>query len=540
MGILFLLVILIIPYMWGCLVTGATKNKDADHLSVYVQGILSLFLVFLGIILVGLKTDMTFSLFTIASSIVLFAVAVLGLPFLLTRIKDGTFKKPCFDKSILPFVIAATALGLFSILFTHQSYVNDATIETVKTTLETGKIYVYSSLEGKVMLEGLPIYNKLFVIPLLYAVLSKITFTDITIITGLIVPVITYVLNILIMWRISGYTVSSEHRNLFMYSHLVLLIGGTFIPGIAIPASVGFPLLRQGYTGYAWAYAVLAPFVVLMLLEKRYLRAGLLFLPIFGLLKLDSIYFAFKDFSNSYYNMGASGKLWIMYLCAIFYWIYVLVTEKKKFPWQLILSGCAMISFAICDLYKTFEAKESKQVRYSFLGWMVLASIACVSFVPFKGVKFGMSLNGNNKSMREVISVLENWDESDPYEEDGKLVVCGTREVMNALRISTTKVLPAYGRDLIEPLLTGYNYEYPESGQEYVLVAMDGLESDYKEYTEEDILEALIENWQFEHTDIIVLKSETVLTEKIWNKFESYGFDRSRVKIKGDYQYIHR
>lgn len=540
MGILFLIAILLIPYMWGCLISGVFKDKEADNLSVYVQGILSIFLVFLAVVLVGLKTDMSFKTFTLVSTIVLLLPGFLGVPFLLSRAKAGQIKKLELDKKVLPVAIAAAVLGLFSIVFTNQSYVNDATIETVKTTIETGKIYVYSSLEGKMMLEGLPIYNKIFVIPMLYAVLSKITFTDITIITGLIIPVITYVLNLLIMWRISKFLVAENKRAIFMFAHMILLISGTFLPGIAIPASLGFPLLRQGYTGYAWAYGVLVPFVALMLLQKKYLRAGIFFIAILGLLKLDSIYFAFKDFSNSYYNMGASGKLWIMYLCALFYWIYVCITQKKRFHWEILLSGCAMIASAVCDLYDTYSQKESKQVCYSFLAWMTLASLGCVSFIPFKDISIGLSLDGSNKNTREVIDVLENWTESSPYEEDGKLVVAGCSEVMKQLRISTNKVLPAYGRDFIEPLLTGYNYEYPESGQEYLLLAMEGIESDYKEYSEKEILEALIENWQFEHTDIFVFSSETVLTDKIWKKFESYGFSRTNVKVKGKYQYIHR
>lgn len=540
MGILFLVAILIIPYMWGCLVTGLSRDRKADNISVYVQGMLVLFIVFLGLILAGLKTDMGFGIFTVLATLVLIGVSVLGVPFLLPRIKRGAFTLPKVDKKVLPVVIAATVVGVFSILLTRQSFANDATIETVKTTLDTGKIYIFSSLDGKQMVEGLPIFNKVFVVPMLYAVLSKITFTDITIITGLIVPVITFVLNIVIMWKISAYAVTENNRNLFMYFHLILLVSGTFLPGIAIPASAGFPLLRQGYTGYAWAYGVLAPFVALMLLEKKYLRGGILFLSIFGMLKLDSIYFAFKDFSNSYHNMGASGKLWIMYLCAVFYWLYVKFTEKKKFPWELLLTGCAIIAAAICDLYETFKLKQTKQIRQAFLAWMVLASLACVSFIPFNGVKFGLSLGATDKYTVEMADLLENWTESQPLSDDGMLVVAGCEEVMSVLRAATTKVTPAYGRDFIEPLLTGYNYEKPHKGQKKLVKAMEGIASDYKEYTEAQILKFLDSNAALKTVDVMVFDKDTVVTDVIWKVFESYGFNRSNIKVKGKYQYIHR
>lgn len=540
MGILFILAVLIIPYLWGCLVTGFGKGKDSDNLTVYLSGLSAFFILMLGLILVALKADLDFNKFTLMASILFFGPAVMSLPFLVTRLKSGTFKKPSMEKKTIGFIIAATVLGLISIVFTNQSYVNDATIETVRTTLESGKIYVFSSLDGKLMINGLPIYNKVFIIPLFYAFLSKVTFTDITLITGLIVPALTYVINLLIMWKIGKLVVSKENHLLFMFAHLVLLIGGTFLPGTAIPVSLGFPLLRQGYTGYAWAYGVIVPFAVLLLLQKKYFRGFVALVSLAGLLKIDSIFFAIKDFSNSYYKMGASGKLWIMYLVAVFYGIYASVEMKKKFNWQLLLTGCGFISWAICDLYATLAAKESKQVRHSFLAWMALAALACVSFMPYSDARISLALDGSNKDLREVIDTLENWQESVPCEENGKLVVAGCSEVMNYLRIATTKVTPAYGRDMIEPLLSGYNYERPEEGQEYLIEAVTGIESDYKVYSEADILDCMIENWQLEHTDVLVFSAETVITENIWNKLMSYGFDPDTIKVRGKYQYIHR
>lgn len=540
MGILFILIMLLVPYMWGSLISKLLKDKDASNTVVYVRGIVAIFVVSIPIILATLKLDLPFSAFALIEAAALVMVALLGIFASFERVKAGAIKFKLPAKECLPVVIAASLLGVFSILVLDRSYVNDVTTEIVRTTLDSGKIYVYSSLTGAYMLKGLPIFNKVNVIPLLYAVLSKFSFTDINWITGLILPVFTYVINLLLVWEISSYVVKPASRRLFMFIHMVLLVAGTYLPAIAIPVSSGFTLLRQGFTGYTWAYAVIAPFIVLELLRNKKLSVLMAAASLLGVLKLDSVYFAFKDFVNSYHSIASGGKLWIMYLVCVMFFIYVSIEDKKKFPWKLLFSGCVLISAAITNLYESFSEKYKKSTCYAFLGWMLLAALASVAFYPFKGAKISFAPDSSRKEIREVVKTLENWNESTPISEGEPLVVCGDSELMSDLRRLTVKVRPSYGRDLYEPLLTGYSYEYPEEGEDYLLTAMQGIESDYKLYEEAEILEMLIENISLYYTDVIVFKSDVVITDKIWEKLSSYGFDPSNIKVKGDYQYIHR
>ncbi len=539
MGILFVLIILIVPYMWGCFITGVSKDKDACGLSVYVQGILSIFILSLGVILFALKSDMKFASFTIIETVILLMGTVLGIPFCGARVKSGKahFVLPC--RKDMPILIPAVLIGAFSIILTARSFVNDATVEIVRTTLSTGDIYVYSSLTGQTLEKGLPIFNKVLVTPMLYGVLSKISFTDISLITGLLVPVLTYVLNLSIMWKISSYAVKEENRKLFMYSHMLLLIAGTAIPKMAIPVSQGFTLLRQGFTGYTWAFCVAVPFAAWMLLEKKYVRAIYALLSLAGLLKLDSIFFAAKDFSNSYHSMGASCKLWIIYLAAVLYGIYAACLYKKKFSWELLLCGTAFISASVMDFYERLDGSSRKE-RYTFLAWMVLAYLACVSFKPFGDVSFNLSPDGLTKSQKEAVEVLENWDISSPAGEDGRLVIGGNSEVLDAVRKSTGDIKTAYGRNFWEPMLTGYEYEDYSFGQLYLMFAVDGINSEFKLYDENETLVYLDGSDALYDTDVVVLDKDVNLTNMTLMGFDYFGFDTEDIISVGDYKYLHK
>ena len=65
MGILFILVMLLIPYMWGCLLSSILKDdKEASNTVVYVRGIVLIFVLTLPVVLATLKLNLSFSVFS--------------------------------------------------------------------------------------------------------------------------------------------------------------------------------------------------------------------------------------------------------------------------------------------------------------------------------------------------------------------------------------------------------------------------------------------------------------------------------------------
>ena len=500
---IFLLIALIItvPYILGTGLTMILGDRSTRGPVRWTMGALAAFVCFFVCLLISIKAKSDLGFLSRLFIIVVSSFTIGAFPIMIYGFVKKEIRIQNIDERIIVWLIPAFLLGLFSIIVISPSYINDITKETVKTTLYSGTIYENSSLLGIKMEAGLPIFNKIEIVPMLYACLSNIFGVEPEMIMNLLMPVCTYVANLAIMWEISRFLVSGKNRNIFMIFHLLLLIAGTYLPKNAIPVTSGFPLLMQGYTGYAWGIGVLIPAIVLLLLQKRYIFAGFMIISFPGLFKLDRIFFAAKEFLSGYHGINLAGKLFILYIASLIW--FILRRKKHYIPIWAFFSGAALISAALTDAYEYVGEKKS------FIVSAGLVILACCSFYPFKGAEFVLNKTDYNYgSIRGSRKTATIWAPED---------------IIEKARRSDAGIFPIYGRDAFNPMLAGSNYEQLSEDAKDLLYAMDIIETYMDSYVETLICPELETNKELEKVDAVVLPKDTA-SERINMVLVKRGF----------------
>ena len=488
MILLLIFIVLAVPYLVGSAfitIFGERRHRGPIR---WIVGALSLLVCFLACLLVALKLD--FSLYELCKiyGIVCASFTAGSVPVFAFAVKNKMLRYQTFDKKVLIWMIPALILGIFSIGILRPVYTNDITMEIVRTTLASGKIYEISALLGTKMEAGLPIFAKIEIMPMLYAVLCRDFNADPVVVIEYLAPAVTYIANMFLMWEISGYLVKEKQRSIFMLFHTILLVAGTYLPETAIPVTAGQPLLLQGYSGYAWAYGVVAPAVVLMLLDRRIFLSGWCMAAVLGLMKFDRLFFAVKDFLTSYHLMNSAGKMYILYIVAFALWLIKRSKGDKEKPW-ILLSGSVLVSFELTNLYERFGEKRS----YIFASILVI--LACCGFVPFAG----------------TTTVFEAEDVDISLITGGRqnVTIWAPKEVMCELRRKSAYVKPIYGRDLYEELLDGVNYEPYSEDVIKLCESMGILDLYMDEYVEDLLMPVMADNKAIDDIDIILLPKKT-------------------------------
>ena len=498
---LLLVLFVIVPYVLGTALTIIFGERNARGPLRWVVGILSTFACFFMCLLIELRMDGSLDDLCRIFSIVLVSFTAGSVPVVIFGFVKKRVRIQNIDEGIAVWFVPAFVIGLISMFLFEKSYVNDITIETVQTTLYTGKIYEYSSLLGIKMEAGLPIFNKIEIVPMFYACLCRLFNVDIFTITKIIAPCATYVANLAIMWELSAYLVREKHRNIFMIFHLLVLLSGTYLPTVAIPTTVGYPLLVQGFTGYAWGYAVLVPAMVLVLFQKRYVLAGLFVVPFLGLIKMDRIFFTFRDFFTTYHSVNTAGKLFALYLVAVVFW--VLRRRKKKMPVWAFLSGSALICATLIEAYELVGAKKR------FVVYAGIIILACCSFAPYKGQK--------------TVFNEEKYDFNQIKGNTGEATIWAPDNVMDKVRRENPALFPIYGRDEYNSMLLGTNYEPYSEDVKFLEYAMSILQVYSDEYVESLLCPGLETNGALNEVDIVMIPLSSV-SEKINMTFVKRGF----------------
>lgn len=504
MIILFVFLLLGVPYILGTAFTIILGERTLRGPLRWVIGVLSVFVCFFASLLIELKLHGTLNDLTKLFGIILTAFTAGSVPTVLYGFAKKELRFQNFDKKILVWVIPAIVLGAFSVFVLNSSYVNDVTVETVRTTLYTGKIYEYSSLLGTRMEAGLPIFVKIEIVPMFYACICNAFHIDILVLTGTVVPAITYTAHIFIMNEISAYAVKEKHRSLFMIFHLLLLLAGTYLPDNAIPVTIGRPLLMQGYSGFAWGFGVLVPLIILVCLQKRFCLAAFLVIPLTGLIKTDRFFFAAVEGLSSYLTMNLAGKLFALYVFSV---VFQLIRKKnEKTPLPLYFLGSSLIAKSLVDAYEYIGEKKSFAISAGLL------IMACCSFLPFKGATFAF-----DKEEIDIASI--KGDESE-------VTVWAPRDIMENVRLYDASVRPVYGRDLFNPtMLAGINFEPYSEDSEDLLKMMTTMEVYTDDYVDSIYCPALKVNRELEKVDVIMLPADT-LSEKIEETLVSRGFTK--------------
>ena len=499
---LLILLILVIPYLVGIALIMILGQRNRKGPIAWILGVLFLFVCFLVSLLVSLKLDYDVNGMMRLFKIVAISFTVGAIPAFIAYIRKIPFDAPPITKRTLIWFVPTVVVGVVSIFLIGPSYANNATLELVRTTIESGEVYRVSALLGTDMEAGLPIFSKIEILPMVYVLLCRNFSVDPEIMILYIVPAIAYFANITIMHEIARKLVSEKARALFMLTHLCVLIGGTYLPKFMTPVTVGWPLLRQGYSGYAWAYGVAIPMLILMFLDKRPVLAAVSGASVLGLLRLDRIFFVLKDFPQSFLQMNQAGKLFILYVLALAIWI-IKKPAKRKDARFTFLSGSAIMSTVVCDLYEKLGEKRI------FAASAMILTLAGVGWFPFKD-----AVSVPKAPCVDYSSLMQGKD---------SIMLWAPENVMEYARRKNAKIKLIYGRDMFDEGLIGLNYEEYSKSQ-YSLYDIMWMTERTMDPKKEELLVGMIdENPALERVDVVLLPMENT-TEKISMALVHRGF----------------
>lgn len=441
LGIIF---IILSSILTGTLITTIFRERNSAFVVKFATGFLSLFVFLMLTVLVALKLDWDLGRMSLAYLVIVIAASLVSLPAFLKldfkniKIKPG---KP------FGYIILAAIVGIVSFAVLSQSYINDDILEIAYTSVSTNTIYEYSSLTGNKMINGLPIYNKIYVMPMLVSFLYKVFGITPMAATLVILPVIMYITNICLVSRIAD-EVNVSSKNVFMVAYIVLLVSGTYISVLGIPATAGYALLRQGYSGYAVIYGIIIPLTVLALLKKKY-HLLVIYLPsMLPLFRIDRVVFALLDFRNSYHMINTAGRELGIYILAvlaawIMYMIYSDRTPAGLFVAPMVLASCMADKF----ISKAEERKVKIILSISFL----LIALLCVNFTPYGEAVTNYRFFTEKREVEECVKEIALMKENP--------VIFADSEFMTNARRNDYMVRTLYGRDYNSLYMAGLNYE---------------------------------------------------------------------------------
>jgi len=448
MAFLGIVYILAVPFLWGTAVFLLDRNKreKVEPVVIYTTGLLALLSFFLFCLLIALKFD--FSLIEL-EKLFLAGSLLIALPGVAIFIKSRNklnVRVGCkaFSADFI-YIIIAILLFAFSYIYLSPSVVNDDTWDIVSVTLAKGTIYTHSAMTGQELVKGFPIFYKIYVVPMMVSCFCDCFRIEPSLLLKFIMPALAFILNLALV-KIIAREIGVKNTNVFMLSYLILLTVGTYLPSKGIPITLGYSLLRQGYTGYAIAYGLLAPGVVLLLIRKQYFSAIVSCVSCLGLLRLDRLFFALREPINSYIDMSGAGKILALYLLAILTMIICTKKRNQEVTVFLLLLPSAFIAYEAEYIGGYLTGKRRKVMYYAALS--ILFYSAC-SFSIFSDAELSSSVRDKEIAAIEINKVINNPDS----------VVWGSCEMMGYLHRADGNRKTLYGRNANVATMDGLDYE---------------------------------------------------------------------------------
>lgn len=469
MIVLGILVMLFAPYFVGACMITIFRERNAGHVNVYVTGLLSLFVFFLGFLMLALKLDLGIARLERYYFSFISILCLIGAIFSFKR--RGEREK--ISKAGLWVMVPAALLALFSFVYLSPSIINDDTWETVTTTIFTGKIHEVSALTGRDMVAGLPIFNKIYVMPIYIACMCDFFNIPVRLMMQFLLPFIAYTCNLMLVYKISK-ELKVKNKNCFLLIYMLLLMAGTYLPKTGVPSTVGYALLREGYSGYAFAYGVAVPAMILLLYKKRYIHAAFVSLSILGLVRLDRVFFTIvKEPLKTFGFINDSGKIMIVYLVCVLAWIFI---ERKsnhsKMAWMTLAMPTVFISYIVVSILDRIYDKKRRIVYLLGVSVIILST---VSFMPFKDAETLKETLQYERFAKETLA------QNDAY---GKIIWADDKLMATARRVEPS-VKTLYSRSSISDYMQGLYFEDESYAWDYYKLFRN--EENFRETTVKNI-----------------------------------------------------
>ena len=450
MEVLGILFILIVPYSIGTMETWILGEKNAGMLNSYLTGFLSLFAV-LGIVLLAvLKLDLDLDALTKIYVITVVALTLISLPVYVIKARRQITEKftgITSPKGMFFLVIFALLLAYHAYVAFIPEYSNEDIFEVVETTVTEGTIYQVSAFTGKAMEAGLPIFSKIYVPAMFYSVFVSGFGIPMWFLGSILFPAVIFTLSLLLIHKIG------KGRIDFCIFYLILLLSGIYLPDNGLPVTTGFALLREGYSGYAIVYALLIPFFVYLLTEKRYVHALFTLVPALFLVRLDRVYFTIKDPVSFFASVNTAGKLIVVYIVAVI--VYIALRFKnnsnsgnKKIFSVIFFSPTITILTVVSEISDLFWERHKKVLWY--VGTAICLLLSANSIV-FSGASVSRSITKQDDNVEECLNVLETLS--------GNSCIYAPSAVMEGARRGHGTIKTLYSRRSYEKKLDGIDYE---------------------------------------------------------------------------------
>lgn len=454
------------------------REKNAGIFERYAYGFTSLLLTSFALVLYTVKFRVSFERFSFFALLVWGIAFALGIIFSLPGLKTESSKEKHFDKINLWYLVPAVFLFVYAYLYLAPSFANDDTWEIVSTTVKTGTIYEYSAMTGEKMVNGLPIFNKMYFLPLLYSAFVERLKIPMNLLGGVLLPVMVFITNLGLVRKIGG-KVGIKNVPAYMLLYMLALVGGTYLPANGIPATFGYGILREAYSGYGVFYGVVVPFVTLLILEKKWFKAAYSALLSVGILRLDRIFFALKTPVSTWNVVNTEGKMAVFLLLSVFAALLIHVVAQSSIEWKLILCPPVFFSYMTEKVQGMVPSDRLKRAYICAVGLFVI--VAC-NFEPFKDSQTFISYLRYEKEVAAELDKLETTD----------CCILAPLEFMSVARRINGSIRTLYGRDDVTPSMVGLDYEdaseYAVYFYRYTLNHYLFLEPYYIPYTNEELL----------------------------------------------------
>ncbi len=285
--VLLILFLLIVAFFSGrtlMLFSALFSKKKADVFSSFCAGSLVILCVsFVSHLLTVTRSGLIADEKRLAG-IIMVVVMTLGyfafvvLTVIMGKSKDtGKGEKKTLSASAKLFAclaVIACVIGFAYVAFgLRVNSVGDETLETVRVFLKGNVMYTVDPLTGSAYAEGVPMRYKILSLPGLYAVMSAAFGTSPEVIVHNIMPAFWFVSGLCAMLSMSGSLYKGSENELFKRSvFMICVILFAFASDLSAYAQ-GFSVLSQMWTGTAIRIWVLIPFMLYLLLEKKYIIA---------------------------------------------------------------------------------------------------------------------------------------------------------------------------------------------------------------------------------------------------------------------------
>ncbi len=402
-------------------------------------------------------------------------IAAFVLAFIITAVLRANMKiKPAKQRSDIRaflkdtgiFLIPAVLLWAFFTFVATPSYVCDNTEEIVATALTDGDIYIHSAFTGEVMQAGLPIFDKVLIMPMFYATVCRLMHLPYRVLAGLVTTIVFFG-NLSLVYRLTSryYPEERDKRQAFLCVYLFILFVSTYLPTIGVPVTLGYAILRMGYSGWAAAYGLVIP-LALSFFSRKQIISGLITLSaLAGLIRLDRIFFLLKDAGNSLTAVNLAGKLAFLYIIAVVVTVILNLRAKEKTPIPFFFIPSLLISHVIVRINGLLGSRKE---RLAFSVGALLILLATADFRPIKDITFEKTVEKNVKATLDYIP-------------EGSKILANT-EYMRKIRQIAADRKVAYSRAADNVYLQGLDFEAkPEYYWDFSIFA-DYYDSSVRDY----------------------------------------------------------